>query len=76
MTPLPAPARLRRLERLERLDACDASGGIVTTITDTVSCSWIFYSECRSDSTPPPRLRLYEAALRGKLAARRLRRSS
>ncbi|CAK1555685.1 unnamed protein product [Leptosia nina] len=36
MTPLPAPPA-----RLRRLDPRDA---ILTTITDTVSCSWIFYS--------------------------------
>lgn len=34
----PLPARLRR---------DPAAAGIVTTIRDTVSCSWIFYSECR-----------------------------
>lgn len=44
MPPLPAPPA-----RLRRLDACDAS--IVTTIRDTVSCSWIFYSNS-SGSTP------------------------
>ncbi|PZC71762.1 hypothetical protein B5X24_HaOG212546 [Helicoverpa armigera] len=49
MPPLPAPpARLRRPHARD----CDA-GPIVTTIRDTVSCSWIFYSECR----PPVRLR-------------------
>lgn len=38
MPPLPAPpARRVRLE-----------SGLVTTIRDTVSCSWIFYSECRA----------------------------
>lgn len=47
MTPLPAPPA-----RLRRLDACDASAGIVTTIRDTVSCSWIFYSECRRGLRP------------------------
>ncbi|CAH2229964.1 jg14036 [Pararge aegeria aegeria] len=46
MPPLPAPPA-----RLRRLDMCDASAGIVTTIRDTVSCSWIFYSNS-SGSTP------------------------
>lgn len=55
----PLPARLRR--QLDALDACDA-GAIVTTIRDTVSCSWIFYSECR----PRARRRSQLATLRGK----------
>ncbi|CAG4956753.1 unnamed protein product [Parnassius apollo] len=46
MTPLPAPPA-----RSRRRDACDAPAGIVTTIRDTVSCSWIFYSNS-SGSTP------------------------
>lgn len=52
----PLPARLRR--QLDALDACDA-GAIVTTIRDTVSCSWIFYSNSSASTggegaAPPP----------------------
>lgn len=42
----PLPARLHR----------DPAAGIVTTIRDTVSCSWIFYSECRTRNPFPSRI--------------------
>ncbi|KPI99912.1 Mitogen-activated protein kinase kinase kinase 7 [Papilio xuthus] len=50
MPPLPAPpARPRRLD--PHVPLAQHTAGIVTTIRDTVSCSWIFYSNS-SGSTP------------------------
>ncbi|XP_038222265.1 mitogen-activated protein kinase kinase kinase 7-like isoform X1 [Zerene cesonia] len=45
MPPLPAPPA-----RLRCADACDAPAGIVT-LRDTVSCSWIFYSNSSSSGS-------------------------
>ncbi|GBP40041.1 hypothetical protein EVAR_19170_1 [Eumeta japonica] len=54
MPPRPAPPA-----RFRRRDMCDLPPhAILTTIRDTVSCSWIFYSECRrvaARAAPSPR---------------------